>query len=274
MNLKRIFETVSNVARSAVAAGTVVPSESRGVFRRKPELSARRLDALRRGHDLEVTTQRMIVALAASGPKDDSDLLGGFANELQVGAGVYIPTGQFALSDNGNRRIDLARLLRRERLVLPLTEMKGSRANDSPRAALEQVFENYCWIRGLRQLSVTPFDSEVWREVNLIQIQIMAPADWFARHGGVPATIRVLSAAKEEIQDCAELCDVKVCKRPIVLDVHLWSANRLLENFDTHLLEVAIQRGGARDALEVLRQDKLAELQSSLNAALQQAASN
>jgi hypothetical protein len=272
MNFGAIGERVSTAARAAVAAGKVVPSESRGVFRRVLELSAPRLAALLRGHDLEVTTQRMIVALAASGP-NDSDLLGGFANELQVGAGVYVPTSRLDALDSGNRRIDLARLFWKKRVVLPLTEMKGSHANDSPRDALEQVFAGYCWTRELRKLGVPPYDSEVWSKVDYIPLQIIGPADWFARYGGVSAAIRVLNAAQGEIEHL-DWHDVGVHERPLVLETRLWSSKTIFDNFDAALIEAAIRAGGAQDALKVLRQDRIDEMRSSLFAALQQAEAN
>jgi hypothetical protein len=274
MTFRDILTKVSTAAREAVAAGTIVPSDSRGVFRRVLALSAPRLEALRRGQDLEVTTQRTIVALAATGPIDSEDLLGDFTNELQVGAGVYVPTIRFGVGDSGNRRVDLARLLWEKQVVLRLTEMKRSRASDSPRNALEQAFEGYAWIRELRQLGVTPYDLDLWPEVDHIQLEIMGPANWFARHGGVSSAIRMLSAAQGEIAQLTGLRDVGVRQRPIVLDGCLWNAECLLRNFDSQLLEAAIRKGGASDALEVLCPARLDGLRSSLYAALQLAEAN
>jgi len=236
-------------------AAEIAPSTRRGLLRREIRLSARRLEALLTGRNMEVTLERTIVALRMNAEGES------WANQLNVGAGIG---GGTAL----NRvAVDVARLTGAgKQLRLSLNELKAWRSNEPPRAAVEELFAYGPWLALLRPRAVVPYNRQPWPQVDHVDMHLMAPAAYFARHGGVAATSSVLRSAETELEALrsrhAELRAVSFAPGPIVLRAGIGAAE-FLNCFNSSAIRALVRTGSAAASpLDVLRTDKASELRA------------
>lgn len=263
MRLEAIYESVKSQATVAVIA----PSAKRGILRQVVRLTPRRLDALLAERYLELTLERTIVALRIT---TDSDF---WANQFNPAAGIGGGTSLNRVA------VDLARLNRADDQVqLSLNELKAWRSNEPPRSAAEELFAYGSWLALLRQRAVEPYDRQPWTEVDGVEMHLIAPADYFARHGGIAAASSVLRSAETELAALrsrhAELRTLSVAPAPIVLGAAI-GAGEFVACFDREAMNESSSTGaGAASPVEVLRADSVPVLRAWLRQAWVEAGSN
>jgi hypothetical protein len=249
MRLGNIFRTI----QAPVTTGVIVPSTMRGVLRQELRLSPPRLVALLAHRDLEVTLERTLVALANRNEQE------AWFNQLNVAGGVgggnafnrvAVDLGQVTLADRALR--------------LHFKELKAWNASDPPRAAIEEVFSYGALFSVLRHAGIAPYDEQPWPDVLSTRLHLIAPAEYFVRHGGVGAARQTLLDAEAELaalrEVYPELAGVSFGLSPIVLPNRV-RADYFVRCFDSSAVDALLQDGAkAASALDVLRPDKVEEL--------------
>lgn len=259
MRLETIYTNIQKHAATAV----IVPSAKRGIPRRELFLSAPRLQALLEGHNLEPSLERSLVSLMTS---EESAV---WFNQLNVAGGVG--------GGNGFNRVavDLGRFtLRGQKIGVSFKELKSWASKDTPRTAVEQVFSYFSWFSALQQLSVAPYEQELWK-LDWIQLYLIAPENYFLWHGGVASVCDILRQAEAELavlrSTHSELERVSFAAMPIVLSRRI-GVRTFISCFDQERLKQLIgAESTAASALDVLRPESLPVLREWLHHALVQA---
>lgn len=260
MSLKSIFQAASSV----VGTAAVVSSAGRGLIRRETSLSPQRLAALRSGRNLEVTLERTLIALKTSGAGEV------WFNQLNVAGGVGGGSGF------NRAAVDLGRICRHQNLLrMQLNELKGWTANDGPAAAVEELFEYAAWLALLRARGQLPYSTGHWPKIVKIELQLIAPAEYFERHGGVLLAQSTLERAESELNELraehAALTHISFTPMPIVLPARI-GAPQFVRCFDGSGIEERVShRSTAPSALDVLQPGKADELRKWLDDALSDA---